>query len=183
MEKFTTKHGWKLGEAKTIITTPIFKLKEKTAICLRSNAQSQFYTLEYPNWVTVIAITPDDKIVLIKQFRHGTEHIEIETPAGLIDEGETPLEAAPRELLEETGYTGDAPISIGSVCPNPALQFNVCHTILIKNAKKTNTINLEATEDIETFTLSLSELEDYIKTSKITNGLVLNALFFYKLYC
>ena len=77
-----------------------------------------------PNWVNVVAFTPDNSLVLIRQYRQGTDSVTLETPGGIVDEGESYLEAARRELREETGYEADQLVEIGVVAPNPALQSN-----------------------------------------------------------
>jgi len=134
--------------------------------------------------VNIIAVTARKKIVMIRQFRHGNKKWEIEIPGGLIDKSDSdPLHAGQRELLEETGFKGENARLIGAVCPNPALQDNICHTVLVENARKVSGPAMEDCEDIETMLVSPEKAMKLIRDGKITHGLVLNALMFYFMEC
>ena len=117
---------------------------------------------------------------MIRQFRHGTQKIELEVPGGCIDRADaSPLEAAERELLEETGFAGENPHIIGKVCPNPAIQHNTCYVVKIDNVRRVSEPRLEDTEDIEHRVVPLAEVKEFLRTGAISHGIVLNALFFY----
>ena len=88
-----------------------------------------------PDWVNVIPVTPQGKVVVIRQYRHGTGEISLEIPGGVVDAGESHEETARRELLEETGYTAGEIIPIGRVAANPAIQDNHMHTFLALGAR------------------------------------------------
>jgi ADP-ribose pyrophosphatase len=105
--------------------------------------------LEAPDWVNILALTPTNEILLVRQFRFGSGHITTEIPAGLVDPGETPLQAAKRELKEETGYTSSKWSDLGSVDPNPAFLNNRCHHFLAEDIIKTGEPDLDEGEDIE----------------------------------
>jgi 8-oxo-dGTP pyrophosphatase MutT (NUDIX family) len=118
---------------------------------------------------------------MIKQYRHGNNHLELEVPGGCIDADDlNPESAAARELLEETGYQGKPGIMIGKTCPNPALQNNWCHTIFIADAVKSSKALMEDTEDIQTLIIPLKDIGSLIDNQEITHGLVLNAIHFYE---
>ena len=93
-----------------------------------------YYVLEYPDWINVIAITEDGKFVIERQYRHGTQSVDYELCAGTIEDGETPIDAAKRELFEETGYKGGEWTLYCESCPNPAAMTN--RNILMKNCMK-----------------------------------------------
>lgn len=170
---------WQVTPAKTILTTPVMKVLTSQVVCKRSAARRDFYRLDFSPWVNIVATTPAQEIVCIRQYRYGSGQIEVEIPGGAVEPGEDPVDAGVRELLEETGYTGDKATIIGKVCPNPAIQDNYCYTILVENAKPTSSPRLDDMEDIEVFTLTRKELLQLTRTGAIEHGLVLNALMFY----
>ena len=166
-----------------VLNTHIFKIYKDRTRCPRTNVEADFYRFDTGDWVNVIAVTPENKMVIIKQFRHGSQDIKLEIPGGCIDATDTdPIDAGARELLEETGFAGDAGVMIGRVQPNPALQGNYCYTVLITNAHKISAVRLEDMEDIETTLVDMPTLEKLVIEQKLDHGLVINALYFYDLY-
>jgi len=131
------------------------------------------------DWATVVAITPDQQVVMEKQYRHGIRQTILEIPGGVIDvEDASPLEAARRELLEETGYTSDNIIQIGKVYPNPANQVNTMHYFLALDAKKVAEQHLDSTEAIEVVLKPLEEVICMARTGELLHALQVSALFF-----
>lgn len=135
--------------------------------------------LDFPGWVNVVALTPEREMILIRQFRYGSNKMEIEIPGGMINDHENPVDAGCRELLEETGYAGSNARIIGKVCPNPAIQRNYCYTVQVDNAVKMEEPSMDDMEDIECFVLSENKVMELIATGNIDHGLVLNAIMFY----
>ncbi len=156
----------------------IFKVGTQRAICPRTGETSKFYTIHASQWVNVIPLTEDNRVVMVRQYRHGSRTFCLEIPGGMVD-NETPLSAAKRELLEETGYSGDSVEYLGSVNPNPALFDNLCHSFLIRNVKKTAEISLDPAEDIEVVLAPLEEIPKLIKNGTINHALVISAFCFY----
>lgn len=148
-------------------------------LCHRTKKQKEFYKFEFPSWVNVVAKTPERKILLIRQYRFGSNKVEIEIPGGVVNTGEPPLDAGIRELLEETGFKGENERIIGSICPNPAIQHNLCYTVFVENAKKIARPHLDEMEDIDVFLMEEEELFSLIKKGELSHGLVLNGLMFY----
>lgn len=171
--------GWVVEEENVLLKTSVATIKSGPVKCCRSGRVKEFFLFDFPDWVNVVAVTPDKQLVMIRQFRYGSRRSEIEIPGGMIDPGEDPVTAACRELQEETGYVGSDPVIIGKVCPNPAIQRNVCYTVLVREARKTASRTFDDMEDIESFLLSHEEVEIRIKNGTINHGLVLNALMFY----
>lgn len=171
--------GWVVEEEKVLLETSVATIKSGPVKCCRNGREKEFYLFDFPDWVNVVAVTPDNKLVMIRQFRYGSRRSEIEIPGGMIDPGEDPVTAACRELQEETGYVGSDPVIIGKVCPNPAIQRNFCYTVLVRGVRKTASRALDDMEDIECFLLSYEEVEALVQDGTINHGLVLNALMFY----
>jgi len=170
---------WDTLDSQTLASTDVFTIRKVTRKSRQSGVRAGFFTLEAPDWINVIALTPGRQIVLIRQFRHGMEEVTLEIPGGIVDSGETPAEAASRELAEETGYTGDAPQLLGSVAPNPAIQNNRCHTYLIESARPTREKHLEELEEIEVELKPHSEVMDSIHQGEINHALVIAAFYWY----
>jgi ADP-ribose pyrophosphatase len=134
--------------------------------------------LEYQDWVTILALTKDQEVVLIRQYRHGAQKIIVELPGGAMDPGENPLEAARRELLEETGYTSDRFVQVGAVSPNPANQTNLIYSFLALDAEKTSDQHLDETEEIEVFRRPLEEVIHMAKSGDLLQSMQVSAVFF-----
>jgi len=173
---------WKLKSTKPLHDYRIFRTRSDTRVSPRTGKEHEFYVLESPDWVNIVAVTDSQEIVLINQFRHGISGSVLEIPGGMIDEGEAPILSAERELLEETGYAANEFIEIGRVHPNPALFDNICYTFLAKSAKKIREPEFEGTEDIETILYPSKDIMELIQKGEISHSLVLNALFFYMNY-
>ncbi|HCE46071.1 MAG TPA: NUDIX hydrolase [Lentisphaeria bacterium] len=173
---------WKIHSTKEILHTPIFKVHVDSSECPRTGRRGDFYKFKFGDWVNIIAVTSENEMVVIRQFRHGTRKFEIEIPGGLIDSTDSdPVFAGQRELLEETGYRGGNARILGSVCPNPALQDNICYTVFVDNAVRASEPAMEDCEDIETVLVPVGKVRQFVKDGKIGHGLVLNALMFYLL--
>ncbi len=137
------------------------------------------FVLEYHDWVTVLALTRDRQAVLIRQYRHGLRKVIEELPGGAMDpEDASPLEAARRELLEETGYTSDRFVQIGKVSPNPANQTNLIYSFLALDAGKIGEQHLDATEEIEVLLKPFDELVRMAKTGELLQSMQVSAVFF-----
>lgn len=171
--------GWDVSPDRVILKTPVVTINAGPVRCKRSGKQKEFYLLDFPDWVNIIALTPEREMVLIRQFRYGSNRLEIEIPGGMINDLEHPVEAGCRELLEETGYAGSNARVIGKVCPNPAIQRNYCHTVLVEDVVQVAEPNLDDMEDIECFLQHEEDVHNLVTTGAIDHGLVLNALMFY----
>lgn len=132
--------------------------------------------LDSNDWVNVVALTPERRLVVVRQYRFGSAAVTTEIPGGVVDQGEPPLDAAQRELREETGYTGERWSSLGPVEPNPAFQSNLCHHYLAEDVRCTHELDLDPGEDIQVATLALDEVVAQISDGRIRHSLVISAL-------
>ncbi len=132
---------------------------------------------EFRSWANVIALTKNNEVVLIKQYRHGVEKVLWEIPGGVVEDGEHPLDGVKRELLEETGYTAFEFIEVGQLYPNPAIQTNTMYCYLALNAEHISTQSLDDGEDIEVHLVPLDELIAMMKRGEFPHALQVAALF------
>jgi ADP-ribose pyrophosphatase len=132
--------------------------------------------LDTSDWVNVVALTDERRLVVVRQYRFGSGTVTTEIPGGVIDRGEAPLAAAQRELREETGFTSARWTALGPVEPNPAFQNNLCHHFLAEGARRTHELELDPGEDIVVDTLALSEVRARIQSGAIRHSLVISAL-------
>lgn len=142
----------------------------------RNKKSMRAVILETPDFVNVVAVTPEKKIVVVRQYRFGVERITTEIPSGLMNKDETPEDAVMRELREETGYTSTQWKYLGWVEPNPAYHDNVCHQWLALEAVKTYEPELDEGEEIRVAELSLEELRNEIGQGRMRNALTLLSL-------
>ncbi len=155
----------------------VFRTKRREAAHPRTGQKRTFSIIESPDWVNVIALTPDDQCVLVRQYRHGVAELTLEIPGGMVDPGEEPLEAAVRELREETGFSAERWSDIGVVQPNPALQTNRCFTFLALDARARSAQSFDEGEVIRVETAPLANVRGMIARGEIQHALVVAAFF------
>lgn len=137
------------------------------------------FVFAVPDWCNVLAETPEGELVFVWQYRHGSDELSLEVPGGVIDPGEEPIDAARRELKEETGYEADSFELVSVVEPNPALQGNKCFTFLARGARLTGATAFDELEDLETEVVPRDELASLIDDRVVTHALVVVALEIY----
>lgn len=167
---------WEKGASRSLAATRIFDLRGVEFRHPVRGTQREFVVIDAPDWVNVLALTPDHRLVMVNQFRYGIDAFSWEIPGGMIDVGEDPVAAAVRELQEETGYVGTSARLLGSVNPNPAIMNNRCHLVLVENVVLKEAQEWDDDEEIELTTLPVDEVYAWGQSGRITHSLVLNAL-------
>lgn len=170
---------WKRIRSQSGQSFRVFSIRTDTAISPRTGATHEFHIIETRDWVNIIPLTPDHRVVMVRQYRHGSKTVTLEIPGGLLDPGDTPEGAATRELLEETGYRAEEVVKIGVSNPNPAIFNNRCYTFVARNATKVHDPMPDSTEDIEVVLIPLADIQELIRKGEIDHVIVISAFHWY----
>ncbi len=171
---------WEKLGVRTLASTRIFDLRAARYRHPARALEREFVVIDAPEWCNVLALTPADELVLVRQFRFGIDDFSLEIPGGMIEPKEDPVTAGVRELREETGFAGVRARLLGSVRPNPAIQSNRCHFVLVEEAVRSAAQEWDADEEIEVTTAPVGEVLAAARAGHISHALVLNALFLFE---
>lgn len=163
---------WKILSSEYLFRRPWLTVRRDQVELPDGRVNPEFYVLEYPDWVNVIAITGDGKFVMERQYRHGLGRTCYEIAAGVIEEGETPLQAAQRELMEETGYEGGTWEETLSLSGNSSTTNNISHCFVARGVRRTGGQHLDSTEDLEVVLLDKDEVWDLLIHDQIKQALM-----------
>lgn len=170
---------WKIKKSDSVFRTGIFALKKFTCTHPEKEGTHEFFILDTPDWINVVALDEAGNFIFVKQHRLGTGKLTLETPAGLIEPGEDPLEAAKRELREETGYEAGNIVLMRKLAANPAIMNNFIYFFLAQKCHKIGAQVLDAAEDIEVKTFSRGEVMKMLADGTIDHSIIVTALGLY----
>jgi ADP-ribose pyrophosphatase len=161
----------------------VFSVRKQKNRSPDTGKEGDFFVLDAVDWVNVIALTDKDEVVLITQYRHGSDTLTLEIPGGCVDSSDgSPLVAAKRELEEETGYSGGEWEELGWTDPNPALFSNRCYAYLARGVTLTKAQALDGNEEIEVQTVPLGSIPQLIQERRVTHSLVISGFYFLDLW-
>ncbi len=172
---------WNKLSSELLVDCRVFRVNRERWRHPERGSEGDFVAMDAPDWVLVVAVTTTGELVMVRQFRFGSSDLSLEVPGGVADPGERdPVVTARRELLEETGYDGGEAWLAGTVFPNPALQRNRCHFVIIDGVHPTGTRKFDEHEDITMETVPVARVLELARTGHVTHALALTALFFFE---
>lgn len=176
----TGPQRWQQLDQRSHLQTRVFEVLGRTYRHPVRRTEREFIVIAAPDWVNVVALTADHQLVLVRQFRYGIDEFSLEVPGGVMERGEDPVAAGLRELREETGFAGASARLLGSVRPNPAIQANRCHIVLVEGAVKAHELEWDADEEIEVTAQPVEAVLALAHSGGIVHALALNALMLFE---
>lgn len=161
---------WERVESEVVAEYKIFNVRRHVARSPRTGDVHEFHVLDVPSCVKVIPFTADGRIVMVEQFRHAVQRVSLEFPAGAMDDGENAVEAAVRELEEETGYCSKSAELLGAFDPDPALQSNPVSVVLARECTSSGERHQDPGEDVSVQVVAVDELAELIRTGEIRSA-------------
>jgi len=174
---------WQTLSSKPVGDFRIFTIRTDRKLSPRTQLEHDFFVIDCVNWVNVIGITPDQQLIMVEQYRHGSNTVELEIPGGMMDTGDiSPAATGVRELREETGYEGQNAQLIGQIFPNPAIMSNLCFTVMLENCHCIHPVEFDHGEDLITRLVPIADIPQLVASGKIRHSLVVVALYHFELW-
>ncbi len=167
---------WNVRQSRVLLDRPWLKLRVDHVVTSSGHEIEEFHVVDTRNWVAVLALTDDNRVVLVEQYRHGLGRISLELPAGVIDSGETPQQTAERELREETGYVADEWQLLSDVSTEPSRHTTRAVFFFASRARRVGEPTLEASEDIRVKLLEAGALLEEVDRGGIQHGVHIGAI-------
>ncbi len=170
---------WEVLDSEYLFNRPWLTVRRDTVRLPNGTVHPEYYVLEYPKWINVIAITPEGQFVMVRQYRHGLGEVALELCAGVVEDGEEPLEGAKRELLEETGYAGGEWELSMVISANPGSQNNLAYCYIARGVTLQGSQHLDKTEDIRVELLTPAEVYAMLERDELKQALMCAPLWKY----
>ncbi|MFT3947652.1 MAG: NUDIX hydrolase [Agriterribacter sp.] len=171
--------SWKVLSSSYLFKDLWFTVRKDKCITPENTIVDPYYVYEFPTWVTVVALTEDNKVIMVRQYRHALGETLLEIPGGCVDDTDTSLEkAVARELLEETGYVCNQYDYLGKISANPSTNNNIMHMYLARNGKKIKEQELDHNEEIEVYLLTIDEIKQLLKNNQVLQAMHATCLFY-----
>lgn len=171
--------SWKILYSEYLVKRPWLTARRDKLELPDGRIVPEYYVLEYPDWVNVIAITKDGQFVMERQYRYGANSVNFEIPCGVMENGETPLEAIQRELREETGYGGGNWRELMCISANPTSMTNMTHCFVAEGVEKVTEQHLDDTEDLEVHLKTREEVLAMLQNNEMIQSLMIAPLLKY----
>ena len=164
--------NWKILSSEYLFKDTWFTIRQDTCEKPDGKIITPYYVYEFPNWVSAVALTEDNKVVMVRQYRHAIQETIIEIPGGCVDKEDPNFEhAIRRELMEETGYEFSKYEYLGKISPNPSTNTNWMHMFLATGGKKVGEQSLDQNEEIEVKLLTIDELKELLQKNEIVQAM------------
>jgi len=173
---------WIKNKSENVFENGFFDIEKHSCENVSKGVKHDFYVVNTYNWVNIVAVTREGKMVLVKQHRLGSDEISLETPGGVVETGEHAADCAERELLEETGYKGERAVLLNESWVNPAIMSNRISFFLIEDCEKVQGQSLDPAEDIEVVEYGPDDVMAMIRSGEINHSIVINILALYFLH-
>lgn len=170
---------WDLLDSEYLIRRPWLTARRDRVKLPNGQINDEFYVLEYPDWVNVIAVTEEGEFIMIEQYRHGLGEVQMEICAGVVEKGEHHLDAAKRELMEESGFGGGKWRLLTVLSGNPSTTNNLTYCYVAEGVKKISDQHLDRTEDVAVRILSRNDVENLLRKDVMKQSLMVAPLLRY----
>lgn len=174
----TSLQPWTVKRRQYLLKRPWITLREDHVVLPHGAEMEEFHVVEYPDWAATVCLNQNEDLVFVEQYRHGIERSSLELPAGVIEPNESPLEAARRELLEETGYVSDHWSSLGACSTDPSNHSNYAHLFVCTDAVRIQDPDYDDEELLATRIIRKTDVSALIRDRSIVHGIHLTALMF-----